>query len=41
MIRAGEKAGWDANNSMPAIGAYHRAWSAMIAAATSEENSRG
>ena len=32
MIEAGERAAWDGDNSMPAISAMRKAWSAMIAA---------
>jgi hypothetical protein len=33
MIAAGERAAWDDDNSMPAIRAMTKAWSAMLAAA--------
>lgn len=32
MIAAGERAAWDDDNSMPAISAMRKAWSAMLAA---------
>ena len=34
MIAAGERAAWDDDNSMPAISAMRKAWSAMLAAST-------
>ena len=37
MIAAGERAAWDDDNSMPAISAMRKAWSAMLAASPQGE----
>jgi hypothetical protein len=41
MILAGERAAWDDNNSMPAIRAMPKAWSAMLTAAPAREPEGG
>ena len=39
MIAAGKRAAWDDDNSMPAISAMRKAWSAMLAASPQGEGS--